>query len=467
MESLSVVGATTDLETSSNILKPHQNGDKHSTKQDAPDAGALFVLESKGTWVHAGYHLTTSIAAPALLSLPFAFAGLGWTGGVLLLLLDAALSFYNYCLLSRVLEHLASIGRRHLRFRDLACDVLGRKWSLYTVAPVQFSVCFGAVIGCSVLGGQSMKLIYSIYHDDGSMKLYDFIIIFGLVMLLLSQLPSFHSLRYINLLSLLMCLGYSALAVGGSIYAGRHHSTPKDYSLQGGSVSKMFGVFNACAVIATTFGNGIIPEIQATLAPPVSGKMFKGLCVCYTVVISTFFSVAVSGYWAFGNKSSGNLMSNFAPSGQPALVPNWLNFLANMFILTQLFAVALVYSQPMFEVLEGRASDGSVGRFSFRNLLPRLLLRGTYIALATLISAMIPFFGDINGLIGAFGFLPLDFIFPVIFYNLVFKPSRRSLIFWANTLIASVSVLVCVLGSISAVRQIALDAKSYKLFANL
>lgn len=229
----------------------------------------------------------------------------------------------------------------------------------------------------------------------------------------------------------------------------------------------MFGVFNSCAIIATTYGNGIIPEIQATLAPPVSGKMFKGLCICYTVVVSTFFSVAVSGYWAFGNQSSGNLMSNFAPSGQPALVPNWLNFLANMFILMQLFAVALVYSQPTFEVLEGRASDASVGRFSLRNLLPRMVLRGLYVALTTLFASMIPFFGDINGLIGAFGFLPLDFIFPMIFYNLVFKPSRRSLIFWFNTLIALVYALLCVLGSIAAVRQIALDANSYKLFANL
>ncbi|MCO5591484.1 hypothetical protein L7F22_045468 [Adiantum nelumboides] len=139
-----------------------------------------------------------------------------------------------------------------------------------------------------------------------------------------------------------MCLGYSACAVGGSIYAGHDHPTNKDYSLHGGKVSKMFGVFNSFAIIATTYGNGIIPEIQATLAPPVAGKMFKGLCVCYTVVASTFFSVAVSGYWAFGNKSFGNLLSNLAPLNEPALVPNWLIILANMLVLLQLLAVAMI-----------------------------------------------------------------------------------------------------------------------------
>lgn len=433
------------------------------------DAGALFVLESKGNWMHAGYHLTTSIAAPDLLSLPFAFAGLGWAPGIIFLMLGAAVTFYAYYLLSRVLEHMESIGRRHIRFRELAADILGPQLSRYVVAPIQFAVCLGAVIGCTVLGGQSMQFIYMIYHSNGPMKLYEFITIFGILMLFLSQLPSFHSLRFINLLSLLMCLGYSLCVVGSTIYAGYNSKlkAERSYNVSGGSVSKMFGVFNSLAVIATTYGNGIIPEIQATLAPPASGKMFKGLCICYMVVLSTFFPVAISGYWAFGNQASGNIFTNLAPTGEVALVPNWLLFLSNMFVLIQLFAVALVYSQPTFEVLEGKSSDASSGMFSLRNLIPRLLLRGFYVGLATFVSALIPFFGDINALIGAFGFTPLDFVFPMIFYNLVLKPSRRSLIFWVNNVIAVVYSIVGILGCVAAVRQIALDSKSYQVFANL
>jgi len=37
---------------------------------------------------------------------------------------------------------------------------------------------------------------------------------------------------------------------------------PKDYSVTGDAQNRVFGVFNAIAIIATTFGNGIIPEIQ-------------------------------------------------------------------------------------------------------------------------------------------------------------------------------------------------------------
>ncbi|KAK9939908.1 hypothetical protein M0R45_016588 [Rubus argutus] len=42
-----------------------------------------------------------------------------------------------------------------------------------------------------------------------------------------------------------------------------------DYSLKGNNESRIFGIFNANAIIATTFGNGIIPKIHATIAAPV------------------------------------------------------------------------------------------------------------------------------------------------------------------------------------------------------
>ncbi|KAI3989668.1 hypothetical protein MKX01_036277, partial [Papaver californicum] len=50
------------------------------------------------------------------------------------------------------------------------------------------------------------------------MKLYHFVIIFGGLLLILAQIPSFHSLRHINLISLVLCLAYSTCATAGSIY---------------------------------------------------------------------------------------------------------------------------------------------------------------------------------------------------------------------------------------------------------
>ena len=80
---------------------------------------------------------------------------------------------------------------------------------------------------------------------------------------------------------------------------------------------------------------------QATIAPPVKGKMFKGLCVCYAVVLSTYFSVAISGYWAFGNQASGTVLANFMVGEKP-LLPTWVLLMTNIFSLLQVSAVSLV-----------------------------------------------------------------------------------------------------------------------------
>lgn len=431
------------------------------------DAGALFVLQSKGSWLHCGYHLTTSIVAPPLLSLPFAFASLGWSAGMVCLVVGAAVTFYSYNLLSRVLEHHAQQGRRQLRFRDMATDILGPGWARYYIGPIQFMVCFGAVVASTLLAGQSMKAIYLIANPGGTIKLYVFVAIFGVFLVILAQLPSFHSLRHVNLVSLLLCLSYSLCAVAGCIYLGTSdRAPPKDYSIVGDTHTRVYGVFNAIAVIATTYGNGIIPEIQATVAAPVTGKMFKGLCLCYAVVVTTFFSVATAGYWAFGNAAQGLLLNNFMVDGRP-VIPVWLLLMAELFTLVQLSATATVYLQPTNEVLEGLLSDPKAGQYAARNVVPRLVSRTAAVAFGTTIAAMIPFFGDMNALIGAFGFMPLDFAVPALFYNLTFKPSKKGFVFWLNTAIAVVFSAVAVVASVAAVRQIVLDAGTYKLFANV
>ncbi|TQE08939.1 hypothetical protein C1H46_005322 [Malus baccata] len=344
---------------------------------------------------------------------------------------------------------------RQLRFRDMAKDILGPGWGRYFVGPIQFGLCYGAVIACILVGGQSLKYIYLLSSPrPEAMQLYQFVIIFGVVMLVLAQIPSFHSLRHINLISLILCLAYSICATAGSVYVGNSANAPrKDYSLNGSGQNRVFGSFNAISIIATSYGNGIIPEIQATIAPPVKGKMFKGLCVCYAVVISTFFSVGISGYWAFRNQAEGTVLLNFLVDGKP-LLPTWVLLMTNVFTFLQVSAVSVFV-------------NAKVDQFSVRNVVPRLVYRSLSVVIATTVAAMFPFFGDINALIGAFGCIPLDFVLPTVFYNVVFKPSKYSLLFWGNTIVALTFSALGLLGAISSIRQIVLDSNTYSFFANI
>lgn len=62
--------------------------------------------------------------------------------------------------------------------------------------------------------------MYSAASPNGPLKLYHFIIIVTVVLIIFSQLPSFHSLRHINLASLLMIIGYAVVVVAGCLNAG-------------------------------------------------------------------------------------------------------------------------------------------------------------------------------------------------------------------------------------------------------
>ncbi|KAK0593298.1 hypothetical protein LWI29_034505 [Acer saccharum] len=431
------------VQVSSSMAMDISTADKERGLIDSPeelDAGALFVLQSRGSWVHCGYHLTTSIVGPVIFSLPFALALLGWVPGVVCVAMAALVTFYAYNLLSAVLEHHAQQGKRLLRFRDMATHILGPGWGTFFVGPLQFAICYGAVIACTLLGGQSLKFIYLLYQPKGRMQLYQFIIIFSTVPLILAQTPSFHSLRHINLVSLLLCLVYSICVTAGSIYIGKSKDAPfRDYSMNGSQLNKVFGAFNGISIISTTFASGIIPEIQATIVAPVKGKMFKGLCMCYGVIISTFFSVAISGYWAFGNQSKGTILYNFMGDEKP-LLPTWFLLMTNIFTLMQLIAVTLIYLQPTNELFEKWFANPKMDQFSTRNILPRLIFRSLSVITATTLATMLPFFGDIMALFGAFGCIPLDFILPMVFYNVTFKPTKQSIVFWGKH-IDSISVL--------------------------
>lgn len=77
-----------------------------------------------------------------------------------------------------------------------------------------------------------LQFIYLLSYPNGTMKLYQFIVIFGVFMLFLAQIPSFHSLRHINLVSLILCLAFTACATAGSIYIGKNTSKPQLHAKQ-------------------------------------------------------------------------------------------------------------------------------------------------------------------------------------------------------------------------------------------
>ncbi|CAI9287729.1 unnamed protein product [Lactuca saligna] len=110
--------------------------------------------------------------------------------------------------------------------------------------------------------------------------------------------------------------------------------------------------------------------------------------------------------------------------GSNPLFPKWILLMTNSFTVLQVASCTLVYLQPLNVVFERKFADLGKGQLSVRNFVPQLISRYLSVIITTTLDAMFPFFGDIMALFGSIWMHTLDFILPMLFYNLMFKPSK-------------------------------------------
>ncbi|KAJ4750633.1 Transmembrane amino acid transporter family protein [Rhynchospora pubera] len=416
--------------------------------------------EGRGTWKHAAFHVATTIATPAAYApLPFALASLGWPLGVCCLVGGTLVTWYSSLLIASLWKW---DGNKHTTYRLLAHSIFG-PCGYWFVALFQQIASIGNNIAIQIAAGSSLKAVYKYYDNDGKLTLQDFIIFFGVFELILSQFPDIHSLRWFNGICTFSTVGFAATATGVTIYDGKNTDRSSiNYSLQGTTASKIFKAFGALGTIAFSFGDAMLPEIQSTIREPPKKNMYKGVSGAYGVIIASYWTLAFSGYWAFGSQVQPYILSSLT-------TPGWTIVMANLFAVIQISGCYQIYSRPTYALFE--ESIALQRQKGYKRSFWRLSYTSFYIIIITLISAAIPFFGDFVSICGAVGFTPLDFVFPALVFSKAGKMPKNSnlshLVRVTNFLIAAVFSLVAILGCVGAVRSIVLDVKTYKFFHDM
>ncbi|KAK9810303.1 hypothetical protein WJX72_008303 [[Myrmecia] bisecta] len=421
----------------------------HPTKDEV-----VPVFVGRAEWYHITYHICAAVASVPTLGLPGAMAGLGWPAGMITLILGGATTCYTSFLIARLHTY---GGKRHIRYRDLGDAVLGR-WGWWAVMPFQFAVCVGSTIANLIVAGQAMKAVNVICRPDNVVPLPYYIIVFGAVNLVLSQCPHMHSIRFINQLATFCTISFATVAVGLSAYAGNHAPAPRDYGVHGSSSHKLFGIFNSLGIMAFAYGNTVIPEIQATAKEPNLKTMKRGIVGAYTVILTAYLVVATVGYWAFGTDAKVIILQSLS-------YPSWAVATAWVFAAIQLTGTTQIYCQPIYEGFDKQLGNPLESLWSMRNLAVRLVCRTIFIVVCTVVAAMIPFFGDFMGLIGAIGYTPMDFVLPIFLWIVAYKPKGPRM--WISLALACLYICVGSVAAVGAVRNIVVDSINYSLFANL
>ncbi|XP_004307605.1 PREDICTED: proline transporter 1-like [Fragaria vesca subsp. vesca] len=427
--------------------------DEDSVGLDVPETAHQISTDS---WFQAGFVLTTGINSAYVLGYSgTVMVPLSWVGGVVGLILATAISLYANTLIAKL--HLLG-GKRHIRYRDLAGFIYGKKAYALTWA-FQYVNLFMINTGFIILAGSALKAAYLLFRDDSVMKLPYFIAIAGFVCALFAiGIPHLSALRAWLGVSTVLSLVYIIVALVLSIKDGIK-APPRDYGVPGTRIGKIFTTTGAVANLVFAFNTGMLPEIQATVRKPAVGNMLKALYFQFTAGVLPMYAVTFVGYWAYGNSTSAYLLSNV--NG-----PVWVKAFANISAFLQSVIALHIFASPMYEYLDTKFGiKGSP--FKIQNLTFRITVRGGYLAVNTFVAALLPFLGDFMSLTGAISTFPLTFILANHMYLVAKKDkltSSQKLWHWLNICVFS---FLAVAALISALRLIAVHSTQYHVFADL
>jgi amino acid permease len=433
-------------------------------------------------WTHAWYHITVSVLGiPAASTLPFAFAYLGWIGGILIILFATAVSYISGILLI----NMQTTGMKS--YSDIADSIFYPGFSRRYIRPLQFLVFVPVSIFTILFLGQTLMALTKVaafiansaFTDPNSASGYlsttMWVLIAGIACFAFAAVPSIDRMWGASLAGSLSGVLGCVLLVAGSVVVlavNKGNNSYDNAAVEYGRPPETsndeyaFGILSAFGNVALAFGgHSVLPVMQTSLNEPKSAhaqaSMRKGLKGAYVLLTSFYFVVPCVGYTAFGSSVQPNLMdsllgfassSTFSRNAAPYFIVLYATTLLNQFVMGGIYIQA---GYALIQDIYPRLAPWGV---------PQLLMRVVFVGTCTFVAIAIPFFGALASLTGSLGLLALTFVVPY----LLWLHKERQATSWKRVLAWTAAILCAALGLggiISALYFIVVQASTYTFFS--
>ncbi|XP_010414737.1 PREDICTED: amino acid permease 1 [Camelina sativa] len=442
-----------------------------------------------GTWLTASAHIITAVIGSGVLSLAWAIAQLGWIAGISILLIFSFITYFTSTMLADCYRAPDPVtGKRNYTYMEVVQAYLGgRKVQLCGVA--QYGNLIGITVGYTITASISLVAVgkANCYHDKGkqadcSVSNYPYMAVFGIIQVILSQIPNFHKLSFLSIMAAVMSFTYATIGIGLAISyvavgrVGKTSITGTAVGVDVTAAQKIWRSFQAVGDIAFAYAYAtVLIEIQDTLrSSPAENKAMKRASLV-GVSTTTFFYILCGcmGYAAFGSAAPGDFLTDFG-----FYEPYWLIDFANACIAAHLIGAYQVFAQPIFQFVEKKCNRNYpdnkfitaeysvnvpvLGKFNIS--LFRLVWRTAYVVVTTVVAMIFPFFNAILGLIGAASFWPLTVYFPVEMHIAQTKIKKYSARWIALKMMCYVCLIVSLLAAAGSIAGLISSVKTYKPF---
>ncbi|XP_076882555.1 putative amino acid permease 7 [Bidens hawaiensis] len=403
------------------------------------DEESGFLSHRTGTLWTAIAHIITGVMGAGVLSLGWSLAQLGWFFGPPAIVVFAAVTVISTSILSDCYRspHSEYGPDRNASFIQAVNCYLGEKNQKICAVLLNESL-YGNDIAYTIATATSMRAILksNCYHEQGhdaacSYPDSIYMLLFGVVQIIMSQIPNFHDMAWLLVVAAIMSFAYSIIGLGlgfAKVIANGEIMASIGGVPAASATDKVWLVFQGLGDIAFAYPYSIILlEIQDTLKSPPSERRTMKKASRSAIVITTLFYLCCGsfGYAAFGNNTPGNLLTGFG-----FYEPYWLVDLANVCVVLHLVGGYQVFCQPIFALVETwfseRYPDSNFVNAFYQLKLPslttfqlnpfRLCFRTIYVMSTTGIAMLFPYFNEVLGVLGALNFWPLVVYFPVEMY---------------------------------------------------
>ncbi|KAF7806010.1 proline transporter 2-like [Senna tora] len=408
------------------------------------------------SWQQVGLLLITSFNCGWILTFSnLIMVPLSWKWGVLCLIVVGFYTAYANWLLAAF--HFIN-GQRFIRYRDVMGFLFGKK--MYHLTWVfQFLTLLLGNMGFIILGGQALKEIHSEFSDS-PLRLQYYIVITGAAYFIFAFfIPTMSAMKNWLVASALLTFSYILVTLIVMVKDGKSNPN-REYDIRGSQADKVFHAFGAISATIVCNTGGLLLEIQSTLRKPAVKNMRRALYSQYTVGLLFYYGIILLAYWAYGSHVSVYLPQNF--SG-----PRWANVLVNALAYLQSIVSQHMFVAPIHEAFDTKVLDIDKGMHSKQNFKRLFVVRLLFFSGNTFVSAAFPFIGDFVNLLGSFSLIPLTFVFPsMIFLKVKAKTARREkkAWHWFNIIFSS---LLTIVTTISALRLIVDNVRTYHFFADV
>jgi len=443
-------------------------------------------ISRTGTVWTAVAHLITSVIGAGVLSLSWSVAQLGWIAGPAAMIVFALVSLYTTFLLVDCYRFPDPVSgpMRNTSYRKTVRVNLGER-KAWLCALVQNAFFYGVCVAYTITTSVSIRAISrsNCYHKNGHdspchFRNITYMIIYGVIQVILSQIPSFHKIWGLSILAAIMSFTYSTLGFGLGL--AKVIENGKIYGTLGGisttvsltRAQKFWRILPALGDIAFAFPfTPLVIEIQDTLKspPPENKAMRKASLVSMMITASFYMLCGFLGYAAFGENAPGNLLTGFG-----FYEPYWLIDFANACLAVHLVAAYQVFCQPIFSLVEGWISRKwpsntliskrisiRVPLFGFYKVnLLTLCWRTAFVVSTTGIAILFPLFNDVLGVLGALSFWPLVVYFPVEMYIVQKKVQRWTLKWSLLQTLSFIALLISLVTAAGSIEGLVKDKKS-------